>query len=115
MSDVVDISRIRETSDGDTEFELELIEMYLDDAQSHVDRLEAAVDAGDIAAIKQGSHTLKGSSANIGAIRMQEASFELEKCGRDGDAAAAVGLVAPLKEAFAATEIYFKDYLKTIS
>lgn len=115
MSDVVDISRIRETSDGDTEFEMELIEMYLDDAQSHVDRLAAAVEAGDIAGIKQGAHTLKGSSANIGAVRMQDASLELEKCGRDGDAAAAVGLVAPLREAFAVTRTYFEDYLKTIS
>ena len=79
MAEIIDISRIQETSDGDIEFEIELIEMYLEDAKDHIGHIGTHISNNNSSGLKQSAHTLKGSSANIGAVGMQEAASHLER------------------------------------
>lgn len=110
MADPIDFTRIQETSDGDMEFEAELIEMYLEDAQMHVDNIGAQVSSGDGAQLKTTAHTLKGSSANIGAVGMQEVAAALEKCTND-DLSGGEDLYARLTSVFADTRKAFEAYV----
>ena len=47
--------------------------------------LRAAMSAGDVACAFRAAHTLKGVAANMGLLRMQEASSALTEALRAGD------------------------------
>ncbi|MBI2425729.1 MAG: Hpt domain-containing protein [Candidatus Hydrogenedentes bacterium] len=76
----MDFSRIQETSDGDRAFETELFEMYLEDTADRIQRLDTAIGSGDLELCRREAHTIKGSSANVGATRLQELALRLEGC-----------------------------------
>lgn len=110
----VDISRIQETSDGDLEFERELIEMFIDDANENIKQICAA-DLTQAKEIKQVAHTLKGASANIGAVAVQKAAFVIEKCAAAGDLGDLAAQKEELKKAYVETKTYFEGYLATLN
>ena len=70
--------------DGDRAFVVDLVETYLVDAQHQLDELGAALEAGDAAATVRPAHTLKSSSATIGAMAVAELARGAEAAGRDG-------------------------------
>jgi HPt (histidine-containing phosphotransfer) domain-containing protein len=87
---------------------VELINAYLADGPAQVDAIEAAVAAGDAAALVRPAHTLKSSSTTVGAQRLAAASRELEMAGRSGsvDSTSAAALRADWKAAVAALEAW---------
>jgi signal transduction histidine kinase/CheY-like chemotaxis protein/HPt (histidine-containing phosphotransfer) domain-containing protein len=57
--------------------------------------LDAGLEAGDVAALVRPAHSLKSSSANVGALRLSELSRTVEHAARQGDMEnAAQGVVA---------------------
>ena len=74
----VDFSRIKETSDGDTEFEKELFEVFLEDCEERLQRLNDALAEGRLSEIQREAHTIKGAAANVGTTRLQEIAMHLE-------------------------------------
>ncbi|MCA1570515.1 MAG: Hpt domain-containing protein [Chloroflexi bacterium] len=86
---------------GDRSFVVELIEAYLADGESHVADVEAAVAAGDAPALVRPAHTLKSSSATVGAERLAALARILETAGRSGTLDTAAGEhVAGLRQAW---------------
>lgn len=75
--------------EGDRGFVVELIEAYLADSAGHVDSIDAAVAAGDLEALVRPAHTLKSSSATLGALQLAGTARELEMAARDGSLAGA--------------------------
>jgi len=84
----------------DIGFVRELIQTYLTDTPMQFHGMSEAVDADDAAALVRPAHTLKSSSATVGAMRLSSLARELEMAGRSGslDAAARVGLGAARAE-----------------
>ncbi|MGA2213758.1 MAG: ATP-binding protein [Bryobacteraceae bacterium] len=70
---------------GDVELLIEVIDLFLDDYPSTLEKIKSAVASGDANALEQHAHSLKGSVSTFGAGRAFEAAFELEKRGRAGD------------------------------
>ncbi|MCX8004739.1 MAG: response regulator, partial [Burkholderiaceae bacterium] len=66
-----------------------LIETYLASAAALVQAAERALGDGDAAALRQALHTLKSSSANLGATELARQCAALEARARAGDLAAA--------------------------
>lgn len=66
---------------GDREFVHELIRTYLDDTEAQLAAIEAAVAAEDASALIRPAHTLKSSSATLGAKRLAERARALEMAG----------------------------------
>lgn len=66
----------------DRGFVRELIRTYLADAEDQLASIEAAVAADDPAALVRPAHTLKSSSATLGARRLAERARALEMAGR---------------------------------
>lgn len=79
---------------------LELIDLFVDDAAAQLRTMQAALETGDIKTLERAAHTLKSSSANIGASRMSGICQELEKLGRAGILSGAETLVASTGEAY---------------
>jgi len=79
---------------GDREFVVDLIRTYLEDTEGQLAAIEAAVAANDPAALVRPAHTLKSSSATLGAMRLAERARALEIAGhseRIGDDSRADG------------------------
>lgn len=85
----VDLSRLHEVTDGDAELESELIITFLEDTAERLTSLEALLAAGDLAQASRAAHSIKGSSANMGASGLQELAREVETRAKEGDGGAA--------------------------
>ena len=68
--------------DDDPNFLRDLINIYLSDAPQHLKTMKEAVILGDADSLKLASHTLKSSSANLGAVSFSEVCKELESISR---------------------------------
>ncbi len=78
----------------------ELADLFLGDARSGIETLEEAINKGDAPAVREVSHTLKGSSGNMGARRMAELCAQLEEAGASGDLSRSSELLERLEEEF---------------
>ena len=65
----------------------EVAEIFLEDTPPLYEELGGALDAGDLSAVAQISHRLKGSAANLGADRLSGLYKELELLAEEGDVA----------------------------
>ncbi len=63
---------------------LDLITMFLDDAATRVQALEEAWERGDLEGVSRSAHTLKSSSASIGALPFSSVCKQIEKAARTG-------------------------------
>ncbi|KWD89443.1 Hpt domain-containing protein, partial [Burkholderia ubonensis] len=71
-----------------------IIDQFNLDAPRLIGDMQAAVAAGDAVALKIAAHTLKSSSANVGAHRLSARCREIEQFARAAEVAAAADLVA---------------------
>ncbi|WP_373535256.1 response regulator [Microcoleus sp.] len=77
------LQSLRELDDDeDPDFLGELIKIYLLDAPQQLETIKEAIFLGDADSLKLASHTLKSSSANLGAVSFSEVCKELEYMGR---------------------------------
>jgi HPt (histidine-containing phosphotransfer) domain-containing protein len=58
---------------------VELVDMFLEDAQQHLRNLETALATGDVRLLERTAHTLKSSSANVGAARFSRLCLDIEQ------------------------------------
>ena len=57
---------------GDAMLFVELLDTFLSDADQYLGELDAAVAAGDHAALQRPAHSLKSNALNVGATRLAE-------------------------------------------
>jgi HPt (histidine-containing phosphotransfer) domain-containing protein len=87
---------------GDIDFLDELVDTYLEDGAAQVAAMRDAAAAGDAAAMLRPAHTLKSSSASVGAVVVAALSADLEAEARAGEVPDAVGRAAICAAAFEA-------------
>ena len=71
----------------------EVVDGFLSEAPRRLSRLREALAAGDGEALAFAAHALKGSSAQLGALRLASLSHALELEGRQGTLEEAAGMV----------------------
>ena len=105
------LNELRASVQGDRAFVVELIEAYLVDGAAHIEAIGAAVDAGNADALVRPAHTLKSSSATLGAARISATARELELLGRSGALGSGVGdLVGRVREDWPATAAALRSW-----
>ena len=88
-----------------------LIELYLKGSPPLVDALKQASQSGDLAGLGAAAHTLKSSSANVGAMKLRALSAELESQVRAQTVTDAAGQVAVIEQEFAAVQALLQQEL----
>ncbi|MFN3703306.1 ATP-binding protein [Thermomonas sp.] len=78
-----------------------IVTVYLEDAPRLIAQLERAAASNDPIALRVAAHTLKSSSANVGATTLADAARDLEHGARDGTLANPVTAVARIVGEFA--------------
>jgi CheY-like chemotaxis protein len=97
--------------EGEPDILNELIELFLKEVPSELEALREAADRGDIENVERITHTLKGSSANMGAVRMEALCTELEDAVRSKDIAAAAVRISRLQEEFGHVRAVLEEVL----
>ncbi len=89
------IANLRALNPGDhDEFLREIAGIFLEDTPQRIAELTQSLAAGDTAKFTRAAHSIKGSSANLGAMILRATAERLEHQSRkDG-----LGNVAPLVE-----------------
>jgi signal transduction histidine kinase/DNA-binding response OmpR family regulator len=78
----VDIEALRALTDGDEDFERELIATFIESGDKNIADIVAALAAGDYETIGRRAHALKSASANIHALGLSETAAKLERAVR---------------------------------
>jgi len=95
------LAGLRELQDDDEpDLVEELIELFVAGVPPQLEALRKAVEAGDGATIARTAHNLKGSSGNMGAVRMQAIGAQLEEAGGSGELGGASVLISQLENEF---------------
>ncbi|MEA2264540.1 MAG: two-component system, sensor histidine kinase and response regulator, partial [Solirubrobacteraceae bacterium] len=81
----------------------DLLAMYFDQAARQLLDLRGAVGRGEAGEVRETAHSLKGSSATLGAVRVAHLAAELETLARAGDLTGADALLATLADVFEQT------------
>ena len=81
---VLDRLRLRDLTDGDVEFERELLETFVSSARMLMAELRGGLMARNAAVVAREAHSLKGVSLNVGATSMAKYAAELETSARAG-------------------------------
>ena len=69
---------------GDEALLNEMHRLFLRELPAYQDRLRMAMESGDLKEIVLQAHTLKGTSATVGAEAARQSAFKLEQLGRAG-------------------------------
>lgn len=106
--DVIDLSVIemlRELGgDDDPSLVVELIDLFLADAPSRIEEIQTGLRDGDFELLERAAHTLKSSSANLGARELSQVCMELEEMGRKAEAPSADQHAERARSAFEKTQ-----------
>jgi HPt (histidine-containing phosphotransfer) domain-containing protein len=76
------LAGLRDATGGDDEFIVDLVETYVTEGAVNLEGIVAAAAAGDPVSIVRPAHTLKSSSASLGAMRLSAIAKTIEEKGR---------------------------------
>ncbi len=94
----IDWEHLHQLSENNTEFELELLQIFVEDIPPRLEIVKAAIEKSDFEQIAREAHHLKGASANVGATAMHQAAETLEQLVRKSEVTGAVKLISELEE-----------------
>ena len=79
-----------------------VLQAYLADTPTHLRTIKSAIDSGSTVQIRKAAHSLKSSSANVGADALAQRCREMEQLGRNDTTAGAAALLDDMERSFQA-------------
>ena len=83
------------------EFISELVETYCTETPELIESLQKSLKDQDSETFRRAAHSIKSSSASLGAMRLSEHARQLEMIGKSSDLGAAAGLLETLEAEYA--------------
>ena len=96
--------------DGD-EFLREIVTIYLEDTPQRIAELEESLAGGDAPRFVRAAHSVKGSSANLGAMAVRQIAEKLEHHSSKHGLVDVADLIAALKVQFGLAQAEFSKLL----
>jgi histidine phosphotransfer protein HptB len=95
------IENLRALNPGDNdEFLREIAGIFLEDTPLRMAELDRSLAASDIATFTRAAHSIKGSSANLGAVGLRAVAEKLEHQSRTEGLGNVTGLLTELRNEF---------------
>ncbi|MHC5858582.1 GAF domain-containing protein [Nostoc sp.] len=94
----IDWEQLHQISGNDQEFELNLLQLCVEDIKPRLEIIKIAIAHNDFEQIAREAHHLRGASANIGATAMYLAANKLEQLANDQDLRGTNNLISELEE-----------------
>jgi CheY-like chemotaxis protein len=92
-----------------------ILQAFLESSASLQAQLDQALAAGDAEALRRSAHTLKSSSANVGAEHLSSLFKQLEACGREARLDEACQLAPRMREEYALAVRELRALLEEVS
>ncbi len=112
---VLDSRVLRELKEIMEDDYVNLLRTYLRNAPQLVADARQAVANGDVESMVRPVHSLKSSSANVGAMHLSELAREAERHARAGDFGAAQRAFDAVHDAFIDAEIALREHVQSVS
>jgi HPt (histidine-containing phosphotransfer) domain-containing protein len=94
----------------DRAFVRELIEAFLEDGREQIAAMRQALAGGDAPTFQRAAHSLKSSSANLGALALSAQAKALELLAKEGNLQAAAGPLEAVAAAFPVVEQSLREF-----
>lgn len=106
--DAQSIENLRSLNPGDNdEFLREIIGIYMEDTPLRIAELEQSLAAGDVSKFTRAAHSIKGSSANLGAMGVRAVAEQLEHHSNSQGLVDVTDFISKLKAEFARAQTEF--------
>ncbi|ELS33994.1 Hpt domain protein [Pseudanabaena biceps PCC 7429] len=86
----IDLAHLHQISEGDIEFEIDVLRVYIEDISQRIESIRKAIANDDLPKVMGAAHHIKGASGNVGALQIQSLAIQLEKLGEDQGAVLAI-------------------------
>ncbi len=94
----IDWERLHQLSENNPEFELELLQIFVEDIQPRLELIKIAIASHDFEQIILQGHQIKGSSANMGVTTMHLAAEKLEQLAYKQERRGSSNLIVELED-----------------
>ncbi|MEH1845775.1 MAG: GAF domain-containing protein [Nostoc sp.] len=94
----IDWERLHQLSENNPEFELELLQIFVEDIQPRLEVMKIAIASHDFEQLAREAHQIKGASANVGATIMHLAAEKLEQLAQNQERRGTTNLILELEE-----------------
>jgi len=85
------------------------IETFVGNSPKMIQQITEGLDTGDIESVYLSAHQLKGGSGSIGAMKLSDLAFQIEKAGKAGETDIIPELVKQLREEYQVVEAELKN------
>ena len=92
-----------------------MVVLFLDNSPERMAQIRLGLESGELKAAERGAHSLKSSSANVGALEVSRIAEKIEILAETGAAEEASQLHAPLEEAYQRACQELGDFLEGAS
>jgi HPt (histidine-containing phosphotransfer) domain-containing protein len=103
---LIDWEHLHQLSENNAEFELELLQIFVEDIQPRLEAVKQAIEKSDLEKIAHEAHHIIGASANIGATAMHLAAETLEKLSQKFERRGTAKLISELDEFVNRIQLY---------
>lgn len=105
------IENLRALNPGDNdEFLREIIGIFLEDTPNRLNELTQGLASGDVGVFTRAAHSIKGSSSNVGAMRLRAAAEKLEHTSRKEGLGTVAPAIEELNQEFIAAQTALQKY-----
>ncbi|MGF1986995.1 MAG: GAF domain-containing protein [Nostoc sp. ZfuVER08] len=98
IDQTINWEHLHQVSDNDTQFELNLLQIFVQDIKPRLEIVKSAIALYDFGQIVREAHYLKGASSNIGATAMYLAVEKLEQQALQHEHKTATKLITEIEE-----------------
>ncbi|MHC5818511.1 MAG: response regulator [Nostoc sp.] len=95
---LIDWERLHELSENNPEFELELVQIFVEDIQSRIEVVKTAIATHDFQELALQAHQIKGASANMGATTIYLVAQKLEQFAHNQEYPGTTNFISELEE-----------------
>ncbi|MEH2460585.1 MAG: ATP-binding protein [Nostoc sp.] len=94
----IDWKHLHQISENNLEFELELLQIFVEDIQPRLEVMKIAIASDDFGQLALQAHQIKGASANTGATTMYLVAEKLEQLAYNQEHQGATNFISELEE-----------------
>jgi PAS domain S-box-containing protein len=108
---VFDFSVLEKMSLNDKDFQVELLNSYLNDVDERFNRLMGFIESQNLPKMTAEAHTIKGASYSLGANKVGDIAYSIELSGRQKDLENVNQWIDKLASAISETKIIIEKYI----
>lgn len=97
---IFDSSHVLNCIEHDIELMNEIVAAFLEDTPSIIEQLQTALDNHEVDQAQKAAHKLKGSAANLGAMKLSELASQIDQASKQNNLETCQGLYQPLCDSF---------------